>query len=157
MSKNKLPAELHIVRGTKGENMGVTLPEKIRQRVPEAEWLDNPAAWDEKKFIKETADFLFDTYDIGSAQDRHLLALLAKQISLFVRCQQSIENEPIIAEFNNGKTMGANPHIGVAKDTLNKIVVLMNELGLTPKGRLSQKVAEPSEFAGLLDGVRVKQ
>ena len=157
MATNKLPAELHIVRGTRGENQGVTLPEKIRQRVPEAEWLDDPSLWNEKKFIKETADFLFDTYGIGSAQDRHLLAMLAKHISLYLRCLENIEHEPIIAEFNNGKTMGANPHIGVAKDTMNKIVVLMNELGLTPKGRLSQKVAEPSEFAGLLDGVRVKQ
>ena len=153
-SHNKLPPELHIVRGTKGENAGVLIPENLRQRIPIAEWQDNLDAWDEKVFIKETADFLYETYGLGSAQDRHLLTMLAKYITLYIRCWKSVETEPVIAEFNNGKTMGANPHITVAKDTMNKIVSLCNELGLTPRGRLSTKMPEKNEFDDLLAGVK---
>jgi hypothetical protein len=43
------------------------------------------------------------------------------------------------------------------KDTLNKIVVLMNELGLTPKGRLGKTQSNTNSYNDLLSGVKVKK
>lgn len=138
MAKNKLPPELHIVNGTKGVNQGTTLPEKIKMRIPKAYWLENPKDWDEDRFIKETAEYLYNVYGIGSEQDSHVLGMLANQITTYVECQKQIisqNNAPVIS-YNNGKTLGANPYINLRNNTLVRVISLMNELGLTPRSRL---------------------
>ena len=43
---NKLPIELHLVHGTKPEHNPIVLPESVKKRIPQAEWMDNPDAWD---------------------------------------------------------------------------------------------------------------
>lgn len=154
----KLPPELHIVRGTKGVNQGSVLPESVKKRIPFAEWMDNPEDWDEKRFVEETAQFLWDVYSIGSDQHRHILQMLADQISIYIKCKKGIRQNGIITTFNNGKTVGANPYVSVMKDALNKIVVLMNELGLTPKSQFDRKGnASEESFGSLLDGVKVSK
>ena len=151
--QNKLPPELHIVQGTKGENQGVLLPESIRKRIPPAEWLDNPDAWNKRQFILETADFLFVTYGIGNDQDKHTITFLADQIDLYIECNRGIAAQGIIAEYNDGKTVGPNPHVSIREKTLAKIILLMNELGLTPRSRLnSGKVQENTQVAKFLRG-----
>jgi P27 family predicted phage terminase small subunit len=151
--QNKLPPELHIVQGTKGENQGVLLPESIRKRIPPAEWLDNPDAWNKRQFILETADFLYVTYGIGNDQDKHTITMLADQIDLYIKCNEGIAREGIIAEYNDGKTVGPNPHVTIREKTLAKIILLMNELGLTPRSRLnSGKTQENTQVAKFLRG-----
>jgi len=151
--QNKLPPELHIVHGTKGENQGVLLPESIRKRIPPAEWLDKPNAWDKRKFILETADFLYVTYGIGNDQDKHSISMLADQMDLYIQCNKGIAEQGIISEYNDGKTVGPNPHVAIREKTLAKIILLMNELGLTPRSRLSSgKVEENSSVAKFLRG-----
>jgi len=151
--QNKLPPELHIVHGTKGENQGVLLPESIRKRIPAAEWLDKPNAWDKRKFILETADFLYITYGIGNDQDKHTISMLADQMDLYIQCNKGIAEQGIISEYNDGKTVGPNPHVAIREKTLAKIILLMNELGLTPRSRLSSsKVEENSSVAKFLRG-----
>ena len=152
MNKDKLPVELNIVRT---EKKNFTPSEKVKARIPQAEWLDDPTAWDEKRFIAETSEFMFETYGIGTDQDRHLLAMLADQITIYVKAKEGIKFDGIVAEFNNGKTRGASPYVSVMKDTLNKIVVLMNELGLTPKGRMAKTGNDNNSFSDLLAGVKV--
>lgn len=155
---NKLPPELHIVRGTKGLNQGSVLPDNVKKRIPFSEWIDSPDAWDEKRFIKETSDFLWETYGIGSDQHRHILQMLADQMSMYIRCKKGIKTNGIVTTFNNGKTMGANPYVSVMKDSLNKIVVLMNELGLTPKSQFDRKgTTGENKYSDLLAGVKVTQ
>ena len=149
---NRLPPELHLVHGTKASHKAEPLPEKVRARVPKADWLDNPDAWDRDKFIKETSDFLWETYGIGSDQDKHVLAALTAQIEIFVQCWKGIQQEGIICEFNNGKTIGPHPYISVADKALTRAVVLMNELGLTPRGRLATNKQEGGKYAKLLSG-----
>jgi len=151
--KNKLPPELHLVHGTKGENQGIPLPESVKQRIPFAEWLDRPDQFDKKKFIEETADFLFDVYGIGSDQDKHTLAMLADQIDLYVSCNAQIRPEDIVVATNDGKTLAPHPAISIRNNTVKLIIQLMNELGLTPKSRLSSgKPQDDSAVAKFLKG-----
>lgn len=149
---NRLPPELHLVHGTVSGHKAKPLPENVRSRVPKAEWLDNPESWDRTKFIQETSDFLWETYGIGSDQDKHVLAALATQIEIYVRCWKGVQEEGIITEFNGGKTVGPHPYLTAGDRALTRAVVLMNELGLTPKGRLAQNKTEAGKYAKLLGG-----
>ena len=136
---NKLPIELHLIKGTKPEHNPVEVPETIKNRIPQAEWMDNPSEWNKEKFIKETSDFLFEMYGIGTEQDKHTLAMLADQIDLYIECNKGVKANGVISKFNNGKTIGPNPFITVRSSTLKLIIQLMNELGLTPRGRLEKE------------------
>lgn len=153
MTKKTLPAGLHIVRAPTPLE---ALPTKIKARVPQADWLENTDSWDASKFIKETSDFMFDIYGIDADQDKHLLAMLADQISMYIEAKKGVAENGIISSFNGGQTTGASPYFSVMKETLNKIVVLMNELGLTPKGRLNKTVSSNvNAYGDLLAGVKV--
>ena len=74
-----------MIEGTKGLNQGISLPEKVKMRIPECEWMHNPDAWNPEQFFKETSDYLYDVYGIGSAQERHLLACLT-----VIHCYQEL-------------------------------------------------------------------
>lgn len=149
---NRLPPELHIVHGTKSEHKGKPLPEKVRQRVPKADWLDNPDAWDRNTFIQETSDFLWDTYGIGSNQDKHILAALAMQLDIYIKCCKGVQKGGIITQFNNGANIGPNPFLTAGDKALSRAIVLMGELGLTPKGRLATNKVEGGKYSKLLAG-----
>lgn len=150
---NKKPPELHVVDGTIGRNPGVLLPDSIRSRIPVAEWLADPNAWDKTRFINETADYLFTVYGLGSDQDRHLLAMLAEQIDMYIDCSQHIAVEGLVCEQNGGKTIGANPYVSIREKALMRIVTIMNELGLTPRGRLAVNKSDATPLTGFLKGI----
>lgn len=150
---NKKPPELHVVDGTRGVNQGVLLPESIRARIPVAEWLGDSDAWDKKRFITETADYLFTVYGLGSEQDRHLLAMLAEQIDMYIDCSRHIAVEGLVCEQNGGKTIGTNPYVSIREKALMRIVAIMNELGLTPRSRLSGGKSDATPMAGFLKGI----
>ena len=139
---NKFPPELHVVNGTKGMNQGGLLPEKMRGRIPQAEWLDNPQFWNKSQFINQTADFLYEVYGIGSDQDRHTLAMLADHIDTYIQCNVHLAEQGLVTDYNDGKTIGPNPYLTIRNNTIKLIVQLMNELGLTPRSRLSQVKAD---------------
>jgi hypothetical protein len=135
---NKLPIELHIVHGTKPEHDPVSLPANVKKRIPEAEWMTNPLSWNRSTFVAETADYLFDVYGIGSNQDKHTLAMLADQIDLYIECGKQIDPANIVVSTNDGKTLAPNPAISIRNNALKLAIQLMNELGLTPRGRLNK-------------------
>jgi P27 family predicted phage terminase small subunit len=149
---NRLPPELHIVHGTKAEHKAKPLPDSVRQRVPKADWLDNPDAWDRDEFVRETSDFLWDTYGIGSNQDKHILAALAMQLDIYVKCCKGVQKGGIITQFNNGANIGPNPFLTAGDKALSRAIVLMNELGLTPRGRLATNKVEGGKYSKLLAG-----
>lgn len=149
---NRLPAELHLVHGTRAEHNAQPLPEKVRSRIPKADWIDNPDAWDRDAFIQETSDFLWETYGIGSNQDKHCLAALAVQIEIYIRCWKGVQKGGIITQFNNGQTVGPNPFLTAGDKALSRAIVLMNELGLTPRGRLATNKQEGGKYKKLLNG-----
>jgi len=151
---NRKPPELHIVDGTKsrtGNNR--TQPEGIKKRIPQAEWMDNPEAWNKIKFVDDTSQFLLEVYGIGNDQDKTTLYMLAEQVDLFVKCTKGIAKNGIVSTFNNGQTIGPNPYIGIRNKAHTLIIQTMNELGLTPRSRLSAgKVEESSPLAQFLKG-----
>ena len=150
---NKLPPELHLINGTKGVNQGTFLPDAIKKRIPKADWLDNPSLWDKDVFIQETADYLFKVYGLGTDQDKHTLAMLTDQIGIYVKCSQEILKVGLVIVTNNGKTAMPNPYVSIKQKTLRDIILLMNELGLTPRSRLnSGKVEDDSPIAKFLRG-----
>jgi len=154
----KLPPEVHAVHGTKGENQGILLPEKVRARIPEAEWMDNPNDWSKAQFVQQTSDYLYQVYGIGSEQDRHVLAMLADQIDSYVDCNRHIAVEGLVSHYNDGKTLGPSPYVAIRKETLKQIIVLMNELGLTPKGRLKRMdTVETTDIGQFMLGPQIKK
>jgi len=153
---NKKPPELHLIDGTKPRGLSTkttaTIPETLKKRIPKAEWVDNPGAWDKQKFITETADFLYSVYGIGNDQDRHALAMLADHIDTYVDCNKNIKDTGLLIIKENNQ-LGANPCISIRSKTTSHIIQLMNELGLTPRGRLSvTKIDQESSVAKFLKG-----
>lgn len=151
---NKKPPELHLVDGTTPrKGMPAALPDTIKKRIPKAEWMDNPSAWEKSKFVEETANFLYDVYGIGNDQDKHTLAMLADHIETYIICTEAIKVEGLVSSFNDGKTVGPNPYLTVRNKTMTLIIQLMNELGLTPRSRLSAgKTEDNSPVAQFLRG-----
>lgn len=151
---NKKPPELHAIDGTKSRRLqAAEIPANIKQRIPQADWVENPDAWDKQKFIADTSEFLFTVYGIGNEQDQHTLAMLAEEIELFVQCTKGIRKNGIITVFNEGKTIGPNPYITVRDKALKSSIQLMNELGLTPRSRLAAgKTEDESPLAKFLQG-----
>lgn len=145
--------ELHLIKGTKPDHNPTRLPDTLKQRIPYAEWMDNPDAWNKKIFITETADFLYTVYGIGAEQDKHTLTMLADQMELYIACSKGIKQNGIITKFNNDKTIGPNPFITIRNNALKLTLQIMNELGLTPRGRLSSnKIEDNSPVAQFLKG-----
>lgn len=151
---NQKPPELHLIDGTKSRRNNATLlPTSIRKRIPKAEWSSNPDAWDKDKFIEETSNFLFEVYGIGNDQDKHLLEMLADHIDTYVNATRSIKANTLIIQFNNNQTIGANPMLAVRDKATGRIIQLMNELGLTPRSRLSAgKMDDEGPIAQLMRG-----
>jgi P27 family predicted phage terminase small subunit len=149
---NRKPPERHAADGTRAQHKGTKLPEAVRNRVPVAEWLDNPDAWDKRNFVLETSEFLWNTYGIGSLQDRHVLAMLADQIDTYIECNRGLEGEDIVVSVNGGSSLGSHPLISIRDKTIVKIISLMNELGLTPRSRLTAKKEDGKPLAGFLKG-----
>jgi P27 family predicted phage terminase small subunit len=151
---NKKPPELHLVDGTKPRGAeAVSLPASIRKRIPKAEWLDNPEKWDRNAFMEETANFLHTVYGIGNDVDKHSLSMLATHIETYVRCWEGMKKTGVITTFNNGQTVGPSPYLSAMNKATTYIIQLMNELGLTPRSRLSAgKIEEDSPVAKFLKG-----
>jgi P27 family predicted phage terminase small subunit len=139
----ELPSNLHIIRSEE-EDLDTDAGFEIKKRIPHAEWLNDPLAWSEDKFINETSELLFQLYGNSCFIDRHLLGLLASEIGIYIKCLQRIKQDELVATFNNGKTTGANPFISIKNDAITKIIALMNQLGLSPKDRMKNGVSEPS-------------
>jgi len=155
MAIHKLPREVHVVHGTKSKamNIGVALPDKVKARIPFATYANDPQAFTRERFVKDTADYLFEVYGIGSEQDQHALLMLADQMQIYVHARALVDKHPLVIKINAGATPAPNPYIAIADRAMHNAISLMNELGLTPKSRLTaSKVDEVSPYAELLKG-----
>lgn len=150
---NKLPPEVHGVHGSKGMNVGIMIPEKLKARIPFAEWASQPELFSKQRFVEETAQYLFDVYGIGTEQDRHTLMMLADQMQTYIDARAQQDKHPLVVKINNGKTLAPNPYISLANKAMENCIKLMNELGLTPKSRLAaNKLEDASPLADFLKG-----
>ena len=88
------------------------------------------------------------------------ISMLADQIDTYIDCNRHIAIEGLVTSFNDGKTIGPSPYVSIRKEALKLIIALMNELGLTPKGRLnksSTNLTTNSMIGRLLQGPQVKR
>ena len=138
-----------------------SLPESIKKRIPTAEWLDNPEGWNKQKFIEETAEFLYSVYGIGNDQDKHALSILADHVETYVDCSLMLKvtdkdgkrKSRLVIPQNNNATLAPSPWLSIRNKTTTLIIQLMNELGLTPRSRLSSgKMEDNSPVAKFLKG-----
>ena len=151
---NRKAPELHLIDGThkRAVIQAAPIPDQLKKRIPQAEWMDNYDAWNKAQFIDETSSFLYEVYGIGNNQDKHALAMLADHIDTYIKCTKGISANGVIIKFDNS-AVGANPYINIRNKTMTLIIQLMNELGLTPRGRLaSGKVESESEVAIFMRG-----
>jgi len=153
VANNKLPPEVHAIHGSKGMNVGALIPEKLKTRIPFAEWASQPELFSKQRFVEETAQYLYDVYGIGTDQDRHTLMMLADQLQTYIDARAQQEKHPLVVKINNGKTLAPNPYISLANKAMDNCIKLMNELGLTPKSRLAaNKLEDASPLADFLKG-----
>ena len=153
MVHNKKPPEIHLVQGTKGMNAGILIPEKLKSRIPYAEWADTPESFTKEGFVNETADYLYEVYGIGTKQDRHTLKFLADQLKIYIDASTEQEKHPLVIKINGGKTFSPNPYIAIANRAMENCLKIMGELGLTPQSRLANgKTESDSNFTALLRG-----
>ena len=86
------------------------------------------------------------------SQDQHTLSFLATQITLYIQCLVNVKENGIVTEYNNGKTLGPSPYMALMDKLLQRIIVLMNELGLTPRGRLAKTATDDTSLGDLMAG-----
>jgi len=125
----------------------------LRSVAPTAEWITNPSAWNINKFIEEISQYLLDTYGIVEPHNRHAIAILAGHIDTYIKCTVALDNEGLLADYNDGKSLSVNQYVVVRSKTMPIIMALMNELGLTPKSKLTPKAnANNNTLAKILKG-----
>lgn len=108
------------------------------QPIPLARWIADPNSWDKHSFINDASKFLWEAYGNNTDQDQHALAILAEILETIVICCNDIAKNGLVVVHHNGVT-GKNHHVEIRDKAITKAVLLMNELGLTPKGRFPMK------------------
>ncbi len=116
------------------QTKGCVNSNRITTRIPTAAWIQDTSKWDKFRFIEETSSYLWEAYGSTTEQDKHALAMLAETSETFVVCCEDIKKNGLIITHHNG-VLGKNHHVEIRDKSIAKIVLLMNELGLTPKSR----------------------
>lgn len=98
-------------------------------------WLNDLNVWDQDHFLEESKQFLLKKNGVIDEADVQLLAILVTQINLYIASIREINISGSVIAFNNGITLGPNPHMTVADKSLNRIIQLMKELELSPKSK----------------------
>ena len=128
---------------------------KIVQDLPDTpSWLNDLNAWDQDHFLEESKQFLIKKNGVIDEADVQLLAILVTQINLYIKSIREINISGSVIAFNNGNTLGPNPHITIADKSLNRIIQLMKELELSPKSKegFKSNMAPSEEFLNFLAG-----
>ena len=128
----KTPIEIRSSQNIRVRVKLAEIPPPLGCRIPTAEWLDNPQAFNRLKFIAETESFIQTVYGLDQQSYQYLLLMLADAMQNYVDCDIGIAETAglVIGE----KT---NPLVLMQFDLTKTIIKLMRELGLTPASRLS--------------------
>ena len=135
-------------------------PSKLKTRkvaavLGELSWLDEPETFDRNEYIAEMAQLLKDIYGSDLRQHRWALRALADQMQIYLECKVSVDAQGVTASYNNGKTVGASPHVTIQREALSKIVMLMNDMGLMPKQIYEKTSSGINEADDFLAGPKV--
>ena len=129
LTSSKLPSNLNIIKESK---MSRTI-EADELLMPK--WLDEPESWNRDDFLEKTKSYLFKKNGVLDIADMQLVGMLASQIDIYVSSVTELKISGLVINFNNGVTVGPNPHMTIADKALNRVVQIMKELELSPKSR----------------------
>lgn len=119
-------------------------------------WFSDPDSFDKEEFIKEMENSYRRLYKNTCDIDRHLLGIVAVAMENYIICNKAIKDQGFVINYNDGKTPGINPNFNAMYKSMDTVLVLMKEFGLTPKERVKNGVREPTEedirFSKLLKG-----
>ncbi len=129
LTSSKLPSNLNIIK----ESKVASCVDQDEILMPK--WLDQPDSWNRDQFLEKTKCYLFKKNGVLDLADMQLVAMLASQIEIYVSSVKDLKISGLVINFNNGVTVGPNPHLTIADKALNRIVQIMKELELSPKAR----------------------
>ena len=108
-------------------------------------WFDNPDSFDKEEFIKEMENSHRRLYKNTCDIDRYLLGIMADAMEGYIICNKAIKEQGYVIEYNDGKTLGINPNFNGMYKSMDIVLALIKEFGLTPKERLKNGVKEPTD------------
>lgn len=112
------------------------------------DWLSDPNAWELDKFTYDIVKFIEQTQGVNSYPNMVLIGMLGHQIDLYIQCSRHIKESGLIEAYNNGATIGPSLYFSMADKSLNRIMQMMKELGLTPAHRVGHvKSTSPDSIA----------
>lgn len=112
------------------------------------DWLSKPNSWELNKFTYDLVKFIEQTQGVNTYPNMVLIGMLGHQIDLYVHCTRQINESGLIEAYNNGATIGPSIYFSMADKSLNRIMQMMKELGLTPAHRVGHvKSTSPDSIA----------
>ncbi len=129
LTSSKLPSNLNIVKASE------ISPSIETDEAAIVSWLDEPDSWNRDHFLEKTKSYLSKKNGVLDMADIQLVGMLASQIEIYISSVQELKSSGLVINFNNGVTMGPNPHMTIADKALNRVVQIMKELELSPKSR----------------------
>lgn len=140
---SNIPANFHIVKSS---------PKQRQAPIPKIElnydWLTNAEVWNKEKFTLDVVAFVEQTQGANAYPNMVLIGMLAHQIDLYVRCSHHIASYGLVETYNKGATSGPSLYFSMADKSLNRILQLMKELGLTPIHRVGKvRLTSPEALA----------
>lgn len=145
---SKLPSNLNVINSKRVKTVDVV-------EMPELpDWVNQPELWSKDDFLTKTRNYLFKKNGVLDLADQQLLSILVSQIEIYISSVQDLKKSGLVINFNNGVTVGPNPHINIADKALNRIVQIMKELELSPKARAGYRsnYEMSSEMKRFLEG-----
>jgi phage terminase small subunit len=141
----KTPIEIRSSQNIRVRVKLTELPEKLRCRIPAAEWFEDAQSFDRGQFIAETINFIDSVYAIEPQCYETILLMLADAMQNYIDCDIGIAE-------TGGLVIGdkINPLVLMQFDLTKTIIKLMRELGLTPASRLPATPAAAKTIYDLL-------
>lgn len=112
-------------------------------------WILDPNKWDKTQFIRDISRFIEQSQGINAYPNSVLILMLTHQIDIYVECCQMLAKTNLIESYNKGTTSGPSIYFSIADKSLNRVMQIMKELGVTPShriGSVKQNTAETIEF-----------
>lgn len=120
------------------------------------DWFNKLDSFKKEDFVKEMQDSHRRLYKNTCNIDRHLLGMMAIAMENYIVSNKAIKEQGFVIDYNDGKTPGINPNFNAMYKSMDTVIMIMKEFGLTPKDRLKNEVREATEederFARLMRG-----
>jgi phage terminase small subunit len=141
MSNRKIPIEVRKALNIRVRTKLAEIPADLSCRIPAAEWDDNPRLFLRSEFIEETSKFMERVYGFHPSSYQCTLWMLADQMQVYMDATIGfIESGSQIVV--SGKE---NTWLRVREQSLQNILRLSRELGLTPTSRLTAEKQQSSK------------